>query len=211
MSLPFSFRVGDLNAQFFDDDGVPLAGGFVHTLEAGTSDEKDTYADADTVSPTVNQNPVPLDSAGRCTMFLEAGAYDFEIMDSNSVVLRVVSGVEDIGLTFLTTLGQQMAEGSRDVTSGYTVLATDNTITVDSDSGPNPAIINLPPVADRGQDVVTINLGAIPIALTPNGSETINFVAAAYDISASASPTLSSVTLRPDGSSNWLVIGEVIA
>ncbi len=205
MSLPFALCPW-LNRQFFDDNGVPLAGGFVHTLEANTSDDKDTYADADTVSPTPNTNPVPLDSAGRCTMFLEAGAYDFEVMNADSVVQYVVEGVEDIGLTFLSTQGQQMAEGARDVTSGYTVLSTDNTITVDSTGGADPCLINLPIVADRGQDLTIVNLGTVPLSIVPNGAETINFVAAAFEVVESASPLLSVITLRPDPSSNWIVV-----
>lgn len=209
MSLPFSLIAGP-NNQFTDDNGDPIAGGFIQTLESGTATLKDTYSSPDTVSPTVNQNPCPMDSSGRVLMYGESGSYDLEIMDANSVVLYTITW-QDVGLTFLSTLGVQLAEGSRDVVSGYQLLSTDNTITVDSTGGANPCVINLEAVADRGQDLVIQNLGTVPLAITPNGAETINAVAAAYAVTASASPRLSTVTLRPDGSSNWLVIGEVVA
>jgi hypothetical protein len=210
MPLPFALA-GWINKQFTDENGDPIANGSVRTLEASTSNLKDTYADADSTSPTVNVNPVPLDADGRATIFLEPGLYDFEIMDASDVVLFTAESVGDIGLTYLSTLGQAAAEGSRDVVSGYTVLDSDNTITVDSTAGPDPCIVNLPAVADRGQDLTIINLGTVELAITPNGAETINFVAAAYTVEPSSSPNLSMITLRPDISSNWLVIAEIVA
>jgi hypothetical protein len=223
MSLPFSL-LGWIDGTFLDDDGVPVAGGFVQFLEAGTSNDKDTYFSSDIVNPIVNQNPVPLDSSGRASIFLEAGGYSAVIwgpnpnnpgtFDSNVCEqLRTISDFEDIGLTYLSTLGQQAAEGARDVTSGYTVLVSDNTITVDSTGGADPCLIILPAVADRGQDITVVNLGTVVLNVVPDGAETINFVAAAYEIAVSASPVLSLATFRPDvtSGSNWLVVAEIIA
>lgn len=213
MSLPFALAPW-LNRQFTDEDGVPIAGGFVETRVAGSATLKDTYADSDSVSPTANVNPVPLDADGRCTMFLEPGAYDFEVQDSGNVALYTVEGVEDVGLTFLDALGQELSAGARDVTSGYTIDPdVDFTVTVDSTGGADPCVINLPAVADMGQDLTIVNLGTEVLAITPNGAETINFVAAAYEVAISATPRLSMVTLRPDveSGSNWLVISEIVA
>ncbi len=165
MSLPFAL-CGWLNRQFTDGNGDPIENGSIRTLEAGTSNLKNTYADADTVSPTANLNPLPLDPNGRATMFLEPGLYDFEVMDEDDTVLYTVESVGDIGLTYLSTLGQQAAEGARDCVSGYTVLATDNTITVDSTAGADPCIINLQPAEVRTQDLTIVNLGTVALALT---------------------------------------------
>ena len=50
-------------AQFFTDDGVPLAGGLLYIYNAGTTTSLTTYTSADGV--TTNANPIVLDSAGR--------------------------------------------------------------------------------------------------------------------------------------------------
>lgn len=55
--------LGGAAAQFFDNNGTPLAGGLLYTYEAGSSTPLDTYtSSAGTVSHT---NPIVLDSGGR--------------------------------------------------------------------------------------------------------------------------------------------------
>ena len=49
--------------QFLDDNGDPLAGGKVHTYDAGTTDNKTTYKEKSLT--TAHTNPIVLDSAGR--------------------------------------------------------------------------------------------------------------------------------------------------
>ena len=62
--------------QFFANNGTPLAGGYLYTAAAGTpSIPKATYADA---AGTANPNPVVLDSAGRCSLWLD-GYYFMEM------------------------------------------------------------------------------------------------------------------------------------
>lgn len=57
------------NCQFFDKiTGAPLAGGLVHTYISGTTTNQLTYQDPTTVSP--NANPIVLDSAGMCNLWL---------------------------------------------------------------------------------------------------------------------------------------------
>jgi hypothetical protein len=59
--------------QFFDANGVPLAGGKLYFFSAGTSTPLATYTD---ISATIlNSNPVILDSGGFATVWLGAGAY----------------------------------------------------------------------------------------------------------------------------------------
>lgn len=72
--------------QFFDDDGVPLAGGFLYSYTAGTSDLQDTYSDSDLSVP--NENPVELDSAGRAVIYLDpTPAYKFILKDADLVTV----------------------------------------------------------------------------------------------------------------------------
>ena len=49
--------------QFFDDNGVPLAGGLIYTYLSGTSTPATTYTSSSGVTP--NTNPIVLDAAGR--------------------------------------------------------------------------------------------------------------------------------------------------
>ena len=68
--------VGEL--QFFDDNGASLSGGFVAYYVPNTLTPKNTFQD---VALTIlNQNPVPLDGAGRCTVY-GTGSYDMRLYD----------------------------------------------------------------------------------------------------------------------------------
>lgn len=106
--------------QFFDDSGSPLAGGYLYTYEAGTSTNKATYSDA--TGETANANPVVLDSAGRCQLYLASGAYKFVLKDSDgstiwtednvaaNTITTEVDTVDDLKAlttttTFVRTLG----------------------------------------------------------------------------------------------------------
>ena len=69
--------------QFFANSGTPLAGGYLYTSAAGApSTPKATYSDS--VS-TPNANPVLLDSAGRCSLWLN-GYYYMELWTGDKLV-----------------------------------------------------------------------------------------------------------------------------
>lgn len=57
--------------QFFDDDGNPLAGGFVYTYIAGTSTPSPTWFNSDLAIGHENANPIELDAAGRCVVYVD--------------------------------------------------------------------------------------------------------------------------------------------
>ena len=68
-------RIIDAFTQFFDDNGEPLADGFLKFLESGTNNtDKDTFADINEV--IANANPLQLDGAGRCPNVFGSGAYN---------------------------------------------------------------------------------------------------------------------------------------
>lgn len=77
--------------QFLDDSGYILSYGKVRTKYAGTSTDKATYSDSDGAS--ANTNPVILDAAGRCQIFLVAGSYDIYVYDSADVLIKTIEGV----------------------------------------------------------------------------------------------------------------------
>ena len=62
MSVSISLFAG-AGAQFFDSNGVPLAGGLLYTYAAGTTTPQTTYTTS--VGNIANSNPIVLDSAGR--------------------------------------------------------------------------------------------------------------------------------------------------
>lgn len=73
--------------QFFDNNGDPLANGFVYTYAAGTTTALATYTDS--TGTVAAPNPIQLNSAGRPTSGSGAiwgsGAYKFIVKDANGV------------------------------------------------------------------------------------------------------------------------------
>ena len=75
--------------QFFDNNGVPLAGGLLYTYAAGTSTPQATYTSA--YGNIANANPIVLDSAGRVPQeiwLLVGYNYKFILHNSNDVLIR---------------------------------------------------------------------------------------------------------------------------
>jgi len=65
--------------QFFDNNGDPADGYQLFVYSAGTTTKVNTYSDVDLTS--ANTNPIILDAAGRCTIFLDQGSYKFVFTD----------------------------------------------------------------------------------------------------------------------------------
>ena len=81
--------LGGAGAQFFDNSGLPLAGGKIGTYLAGTTTPASTFTSSAAV--VLNPNPIVLDSAGRPPeqIWLADGTtYKFTISTSADVVLR---------------------------------------------------------------------------------------------------------------------------
>ena len=80
--------------QFFDDAGDPVAAGKVYTYSSGTTTPKTTYTDQAGVVP--NANPIILDAAGKCSLWLGSGEYTIRLETSAGALVRSedhVSGV----------------------------------------------------------------------------------------------------------------------
>lgn len=79
--------------QFFGPNGTPLSGGLLYTYQPGTLTPKNTYIDS--VGSALNTNPIILDSAGRCQVWLD-GAYNIRLYSADNIlqwsVDNVVSG-----------------------------------------------------------------------------------------------------------------------
>ena len=83
--------------QFFDNNGVPLAGGLLYTYQAGSSTPLTTYT---TVNGTIpNSNPIILDSAGRTPqeVWMQTGySYKFVLQTSAGVTLQTLDNLYPI-------------------------------------------------------------------------------------------------------------------
>jgi hypothetical protein len=79
--------------QLSDDDGVPLAGGFVYTYESGASTTpQSVYTTA--AGNIAHTNPVELDAAGRATIFLGDGlTYRFVVKNAALATIYTVDGI----------------------------------------------------------------------------------------------------------------------
>jgi microcystin-dependent protein len=78
-------------AQFIDAAGVPLAGGFLYTYEAGTTTPQATYTDS--TAATANSNPIVLDSRGEANIWLSSSNYKFKLTDANGTEIWTVDNI----------------------------------------------------------------------------------------------------------------------
>jgi len=200
--MPFPYTpIPWFNQLFVDDEGAPVPNGTLTSKVTGTNTDKDTYS---TALGTPNDNPITLDGTGRPepsgTIFIGPGGYDFTLKDEDGATLRTMINVEDVGQTFLSTLGQTLAEGEDDAPDGYVITDEDNTVSGLPVAGGD---YYLPPVADRGLPLTFINKGAVSAFLAPVGSDTINGAAGLLEIPAGTSPTFAGVTLYPHLPSDW--------
>lgn len=83
--------------QFFDNNGLPLAGGLIYTYQAGSSTLLTTYT---TVNGNIaNTNPIVLDSYGRTPSeiwMLTGYSYKFVIQTSAAVTLQTLDNLYPI-------------------------------------------------------------------------------------------------------------------
>ena len=83
--------------QFFDDNGVPLAGGLIYTYQAGSSTPLATYT---TNGGTIaNSNPIVLDATGRVPneIWLFTGySYKFILKNSDDVTIQTLDDIYPI-------------------------------------------------------------------------------------------------------------------
>ena len=95
--------------QFFDNLGIPLAGGLLYTYTAGTTTPQATYTSA--AGTIANANPIVLDSAGRTAnqTWLTVGvAYKLVLQTAAAVTIGTydnISGINDVtGITSGTSI-----------------------------------------------------------------------------------------------------------
>lgn len=208
MSLPLSLLFGKWQ-QFTDDLGAPLANGSLSFFIAGTTTPQAVYADSGGMTSlgstvTLNGEGRPSSGSNLVGVYLLPTGYKVNVYNQAAVLQSSTDDVEDVGAAFLSDLANIWAQGSKSVTTGYTITPTDNWVSV-AEPTTNPAIINLQPAASRGTILFIQNVtAATTVAITPNGSETINGVAGPYTLPIAASPVFPALLLLSDGVSNFL-------
>ena len=200
--------VGFIPLYFTDADGAPLVGGKLYSYVAGTSTPQATYTDSDLTTP--NANPIILEADGRPAdpIFTLPAGYKFVLHDADDAEVWTLDNWSDPGYIFSEELGLAQSAGAKDETSGYQVLVTDRLVTMDSTGGADPCVVQLPAAADFTGLLTVKNLGTIALAVTPDGADTIDTVAAAFTVTAGASPTFPSVVLVSDGVSAWYLLAS---
>jgi len=97
MTVSISLFAG-VGAQFFTDDGVPLAGGLIYSYAAGTTTPKTAYTDS--TGNIAHPNPIILNSAGRVPggeIWLTLGSYKFILATSTNVTIATYDNVFAVG------------------------------------------------------------------------------------------------------------------
>ncbi len=105
------------NAQFIDDDGQPLAAGLLYTYVTGTTTPLTTYQDQAGTTP--NTNPIVLDAAGRCDLWLSTT--DEYTLTLKRADLTLVKTWDDVSGSAAGTSGVTSVNGE----TGVVVLTAD--------------------------------------------------------------------------------------
>lgn len=108
--MKFVSPMGQLRPFFVDKNGKRLAGGEVHTYEAGTLTPKNTFRDGAGTIP--NTNPIILDGSGEADIYL-SGFYRFRVLDRQGNLIFDVDDfktLDEINLAVLDNAVQQTEE-----------------------------------------------------------------------------------------------------
>lgn len=129
MSVSLS-PLGGAGWQFFNDNGIPLAGGLLYSYLAGTTTPATTYTSS--TGSTANSNPIVLNAAGRppYEIWLDGiNAYKLVLKTSADVQIWVMDNLT--GLPAARTQNYQSATaGQTAFTVGFTYTPGNNSLNV---------------------------------------------------------------------------------
>jgi hypothetical protein len=113
--------LGGVAAQFFNNDGVPLAGGLIYTYLAGTNTPASTYTTG--AGNVAHSNPIVLDSAGRVPTgeiwLTDSVSYKFVIKDVNLALIGTYDNIVGINSNFVNYTSSQEIQTA---TAGQTLF-----------------------------------------------------------------------------------------
>ena len=149
-------------AQFFDDNGVPLAGGKVFTYAAGTTTPLATYTTA--AGTVANTNPIILDAAGRTPneIWLAVGTlYKFIVKTSTDVLIGTYDGLPPINDPYSINALLGSITGTNAIAAVATPAITEYA------AGATYSFI----AANTNTAATTISIDGLPVkSITKNGS-----------------------------------------
>ena len=105
--------------QFFDNNGLPLAGGLLYQYQAGSSTPLATYTTNNGTTP--NSNPIVLDTAGRTPqeIWMQTGyTYKFILQTSAGTTLQTLDNLYPILQTSASTASSPFIAGMILIWSG---------------------------------------------------------------------------------------------
>lgn len=106
--------MGGVAAQFFNNDGVPLAGGKIYTYLAGTTTPQATYTTS--AGNVAHTNPIILDSAGRVPTgeiwLSNLLTYKFVLKDSTDALIATYDNIQGINNVAFTNVANYVGNGS---------------------------------------------------------------------------------------------------
>ena len=121
--------LGGAGWQFFDNSGVPLAGGLLYSYEAGTTTPAVTYTSA--AGNIANANPIVLDAAGRppSEVWLSLIAYKLVLRTSAGVLIWTMDNLS--GLPAVGSQDDQVATAGQTVFNvGFAYIVGANSLSV---------------------------------------------------------------------------------
>ncbi|MET3414768.1 hypothetical protein [Methylobacterium sp. 1030] len=177
--------------RLFDANGYPAAGWKIYTYENKTTTFKTTFTDAANTTP--NANPVVLNSEGYADIWLDAGAYTFEVRKADG---SLVWSRDNISGDAANVFGSSVVALSNNtpITAAY-----ENNLLVCSAA----LTLTLAALADLGQGFVfsVRNASTGIVTIDPDAAEQING-AATYILY----PGQSAIVVS--GATSWNVIGS---
>lgn len=194
-----------------DEASNVIPGALLYTWAAGTSTPLATYSDS--ALTIANTNPVVANAGGLFgPIYLRATGYKAGLYPANAAppVVPVSTpywtqdNIGDPGDLFASNFGTTMAAGSRNVTGGYTLLATDRTVTVASSGA---TVFNLLAASSFTMDVTIKNMLTGTVVITRNGGDVIDGSLTTFTLEAAGTPVFPSVTLRPV-TGGWLIVSS---
>ena len=124
--------LGGVGAQFFNNNGVPLSGGLIHTYLAGTTTPEATYTTS--AGTIAHSNPIVLDSAGRVptgeVWLTTAKTYKFVLMDSSNNLLGTYDNISGINDAAFTRIANFTGTGSQTIFVLPIALVSENLINI---------------------------------------------------------------------------------
>jgi hypothetical protein len=222
MSVSLSPYAG-AGAQFFDNNGNPLAGGLIYTYAAGTTTPAATYTTY--TGGTANANPIVLDSAGRtpAQIWLTSGSsYKFVLQTALGVTIKTDDNIfasfelaKEVGIAVGLGAGSvatNIAVGDTSLDSNTTgsnnTAAGYNALTSNTDGIQNTAYGSQALDANTGGDYnVAVGYDALSAATTVNYNTGVGYRALNATVTGAGNTAVGSDALLLTTGANNTAVG----